>query len=129
MIISIDDFLDLRRSLPVVDVRSENEFAEGHVRDALNIAILNNSERAAVGTDYKQKGQAEAIKTGFRLVGPRFLEIINKAERVACGIRRIKARRIPIVSSAVARTVRRNSVSPRRLMTWMPRRAQASRSM
>ena len=85
MIISIDNFLDLRRSLPVVDVRSENEFAEGHVRDALNIAILNNSERAAVGTDYKQKGQAEAIKTGFRLVGPRFLEIINKAERVACG--------------------------------------------
>ena len=27
------------------------------------------------------KGQAEAIKTGFRLVGPRFLEIINHSER------------------------------------------------
>lgn len=83
MTVSIDEFLKLRQTLPVVDVRSENEFAEGHMRGALNIPILNNEERVAVGTDYKQKGQAEAIKTGFRLVGPRFLEIINQAESVA----------------------------------------------
>jgi tRNA 2-selenouridine synthase len=38
---------------------------------------LNNAERVAVGTDYKQKGQLEAIKTGFRLVGPRLLDIIE----------------------------------------------------
>lgn len=69
----------------MVDVRSEDEFAEGHVRGAFNIPILNNSERVEVGTDYKQKGQAEAIKTGFRLVGPRFLEIINKAEFIGAG--------------------------------------------
>lgn len=68
--------------MPVVDVRSENEFADGHMRGAVNIPILNNDERVAVGTDYKQKGQLEAIKTGFRLVGPRFLEIINRAEYV-----------------------------------------------
>ena len=85
MIVSIDDFLKLRESLPVVDVRSEGEFAEGHIRGAVNIPILNNSERAAVGTDYKQKGQAEAIKTGFRLVGPRFLEIINNVEYASGG--------------------------------------------
>lgn len=85
MIVSIDDFLKLRESLPVVDVRSEGEFADGHIRGALNIPMLNNSERAAVGTDYKQKGQAEAIKTGFRLVGPRFLEIINTAEYTSGG--------------------------------------------
>jgi len=71
--------------MSVVDVRSENEFAEGHVRGAINIPILKNDERVAVGTDYKQKGQLEAIKTGFRLVGPRFLEIINRAEHVASG--------------------------------------------
>ncbi len=81
--IPIDEFLKLRGSLPVVDVRSENEYGEGHIRGAVNIPILNNEERVAVGTDYKHKGQAEAIKTGFRLVGPRFLEIINYAERVA----------------------------------------------
>lgn len=83
--IPIADFLKLRESLPVVDVRSENEFAEGHIRGAVNIPILRNEERVAVGTDYKQKGQAEAIRTGFRLVGPRFLEIINQADQVAAG--------------------------------------------
>lgn len=35
-----------------------------------------------MGTDYKQKGQAEAIKTGFRLVGPRLLDIIQATEKV-----------------------------------------------
>ena len=85
MIIGIDDFLKLRADLPVVDVRSQREFAEGHIKDAVNIPLLNNEERIAVGTDYKIRGQAEAIKTGFRLVGPRFLEIINHAEAVTAG--------------------------------------------
>ncbi|HET9485912.1 MAG TPA: tRNA 2-selenouridine(34) synthase MnmH [Chryseosolibacter sp.] len=85
VIIPIEQFLTLRLKLPVVDVRSENEFLGGHIREAVNIPILNNEERVAVGTDYKQKGQAEAIKTGFRLVGPRFLEIVRCAEQVAAG--------------------------------------------
>lgn len=82
MAISIEEFLALRKSLSVVDVRSQGEFHEGHIRAAINIPLLNNEERIAVGTDYKQKGQHEAIKTGFRLVGPRLLDIINEAERV-----------------------------------------------
>jgi tRNA 2-selenouridine synthase len=83
MIISIDDFFTLRKALPVVDVRSEGEFSEGHIPQALNIPLLNNAERVAVGTDYKQKGQAEAIKTGFRLVGPRLIDLITETEQVA----------------------------------------------
>ena len=82
MVLPVDEFLKLRETLPVVDVRSEGEFAEGHIRSAINIPILNNSERVAVGTDYKQKGQAEAIRTGFRLVGPRLLDIIDQAKAV-----------------------------------------------
>jgi len=85
MIISIDDFLLLRKQLPVVDVRSPGEFHEGHIRNAINIPLLNNEERIQVGTDYKQKGQKEAIKTGFRLVGPRLLDIVTETERVAQG--------------------------------------------
>ncbi len=85
MIISIDDFLSLRQQLPVVDVRSQGEFQEGHIRNAINIPLLNNEERIEVGTDYKKKGQKEAIKTGFRLVGPRLLDIVNEAEHVALG--------------------------------------------
>lgn len=82
MLLSIEDFLKLRHTHPVVDVRSQGEFAEGHIRGAINIPILNNEERVAVGTDYKQKGQQEAVKTGFRLVGPRLLDIINETQQV-----------------------------------------------
>ena len=82
MIISLDDFFNLRTTLPVVDVRSEGEFETGHIKHAINIPLLNNTERIAVGTDYKQKGQYEAIKTGFRLVGPRLLGIIETTEKV-----------------------------------------------
>jgi len=83
MLLSIHDFLRLRHSHSVVDVRSQGEFSDGHIQEAINIPLLNNEERVAVGTDYKQKGQQEAIKTGFRLVGPRLLEIINETQRVA----------------------------------------------
>lgn len=83
MVVSIDEFLTLRKNLPVADVRSEGEYQSGHIQNAINIPLLNNQERVLVGTDYKQKGQLEAIKTGFRLVGPRLLDIINEAEKVA----------------------------------------------
>lgn len=83
MIVSVTDFLSLRHQLPVVDVRSEGEFDTGHIPQAINIPVLNNAERAEVGTDYKRKGQAEAIKTGFRLVEPRLAEIISNAKKVA----------------------------------------------
>lgn len=85
MIITIEDFLTLRKQLPVTDVRSEGEFAAGHIPGALNLPLLNNEERRAVGIDYKQKGQLEAIKTGFRLVGPRIIDIVNDAEGIAPG--------------------------------------------
>ncbi len=84
-VILLHDFLKLRETLPVVDVRSPLEFQQGHIRNAINIPLLNNDERIAVGTDYKQKGQVEAIKTGFRLVGPRLEEIIKETERISEG--------------------------------------------
>jgi tRNA 2-selenouridine synthase len=85
VILNIDDFFKLRQQLPVVDVRSEGEYAQGHIDQAINIPILNNAERVEVGTDYKQKGQLEAIKTGFRLVGPRIIDIVTSAEQAANG--------------------------------------------
>jgi tRNA 2-selenouridine synthase len=85
VILNIDDFFKLRQQLPVVDVRSEGEYAQGHIDQAINIPILNDAERVEVGTDYKQKGQLEAIKTGFRLVGPRIIDIVTSAEQTANG--------------------------------------------
>jgi tRNA 2-selenouridine synthase len=85
MPLSIREFLALRRDRAVVDVRSPGEYDEGHIRGAFNIPLLNNEERSAVGTAYKQQGQAEAIREGFRRVGPRLPEIIAETEKVAAG--------------------------------------------
>jgi tRNA 2-selenouridine synthase len=85
MSIPLSEFLACRNDFPVVDVRSENEFEQGHIPNAINIPLLKNEERVAVGTDYKQKGADIAIKTGLRLVGPRLVELVSEAERVAAG--------------------------------------------
>ena len=82
MIIDVEEFLSLRNQLPVVDVRSEGEYAQGHILHSVNIPILNNQERATVGTVYKQQGQAEAIRTGFRLVGPRLIDIVDATQKI-----------------------------------------------
>jgi tRNA 2-selenouridine synthase len=81
-VISIDEFFALRDHLPVIDVRSEGEFEHGHIPSAKNIPLLNNDERVIVGTTYKQQGQEEAIRAGFRLVGPRLEALVDTARAV-----------------------------------------------
>lgn len=82
VIIDFQEFLKLRQTLPVVDVRSENEFHSGNIGGAVNVPLLNNAERVVVGTAYKQRGQLEAIKEGFRLVGPRLHDIVEESMRI-----------------------------------------------
>jgi tRNA 2-selenouridine synthase len=54
--------------LPIIDVRAPVEFQEGSAPGSVNFPILNNEERAQVGTLYKQKGQEAAIALGNKLV-------------------------------------------------------------
>jgi tRNA 2-selenouridine synthase len=82
VLITIEEFLSLRRQLPAIDVRSEREYEEGHIPNAFNIPLLNNSERNIVGTIYKQQGQQEAIKMGFKLVGPRLADLIDSTRQI-----------------------------------------------
>ena len=51
-----------------IDVRSEGEFAEDHIPGAVNCPVLDNEERARVGTVYKQRSAFEAKKIGAALV-------------------------------------------------------------
>ena len=52
--LTLENFWTLREQLPLVDARSEGEFAQSHIPGAINIPILNNAERIQVGTLYKQ---------------------------------------------------------------------------
>lgn len=48
----------------IIDARSEDEYAEDHLPGAVNWPTLNNEERQAVGTTYKQVNAFEAKKRG-----------------------------------------------------------------
>jgi tRNA 2-selenouridine synthase len=50
-----------------IDARSEGEYAEDHLPGAVNWPTLNNEERKAVGTTYKQVNAFEAKKRGAAL--------------------------------------------------------------
>jgi tRNA 2-selenouridine synthase len=52
----------------IVDTRSPAEFAEDHVPGAISCPVLDNEERARVGTLYKQVSPYEAKKLGAALV-------------------------------------------------------------
>jgi tRNA 2-selenouridine synthase len=52
----------------VIDVRSPSEFALDHVPGALNCPVLDDEERARVGTMYKQVSPFDAKKEGAALV-------------------------------------------------------------
>lgn len=52
----------------IIDVRSEAEFAEDHIPGAINCPVLDDAERAHVGTIYKQVSPFEAKKIGAALV-------------------------------------------------------------
>jgi tRNA 2-selenouridine synthase len=52
----------------IIDVRSPGEFAEDHMPGALNLPVLDNGERARVGTIYVQEDPFLARKIGAALV-------------------------------------------------------------
>jgi tRNA 2-selenouridine synthase len=52
----------------VIDVRSPAEFALDHIPGAVNYPVLNNEERAIIGTLYKQESPFAAKKLGAALV-------------------------------------------------------------
>ncbi|MEI6815546.1 MAG: rhodanese-like domain-containing protein [Bacteroidota bacterium] len=81
--LGLDKFLSLAQSLCIIDVRSPGEFAQGHIPNAINLPLLNNDERAIIGTTYKQLGKEMAVIKGFELVGHKFSDYIIKAKELA----------------------------------------------
>ncbi len=67
-ITAADAIADLSRFDSVIDARSESEFAEDRLPGAVNWPSLSDSERAAIGTEYKQASPFEAKKRGAALV-------------------------------------------------------------
>jgi tRNA 2-selenouridine synthase len=70
-------FLELARSLPVIDVRSPKEFAQGHIPGAISIPLFTDEERAIVGTLYTKSGREASVLRGLELVGPKLASFVK----------------------------------------------------
>jgi tRNA 2-selenouridine synthase len=62
----------------VIDARAPGEFAEDHLPGAISLPVLDDEERARVGTLYKQVSVFEAKKLGASLVAKNIAHHIEK---------------------------------------------------
>ena len=62
----------------IIDARSPAEFAEDHLPGAINWPVLDDEERAIVGTLYKQVSPFEARKRGAAMVARRVAEHLDR---------------------------------------------------
>lgn len=69
---SSTDFTDFKHlflhDVPLIDVRAPIEFSQGAFPCSINLPLMMDDERAAVGTCYKTSGQHKAIELGHSLV-------------------------------------------------------------
>ena len=77
--ITVQELMKLPGRMPVLDVRTPDEFTKGHMPNAGNLPLFDNEERARVGTTYKQQGREAAILLGFDLAGPKWSGFIRQA--------------------------------------------------
>lgn len=82
-IISVSEFLEKGKHIPMVDVRTPSEFVQGHIPGAVNIPLFTDDERARVGLRYKQAGKEFAVQLGLEIVGPKLANYTKKVKQIA----------------------------------------------
>ena len=83
--ISVEEFLEKSRTIPVADVRTPAEYEKGHIPGAFLFPLFNNGERAEVGTLYVQEGRTAAVLKGLQLAGPRLEAMARRGLEIAGG--------------------------------------------
>ena len=77
----LDQVFDSKELLHLIDVRSPSEFAKGHIIGAHNIPLLDDDQRAEIGTLFKQDSPESAFKRGLDLVGPKMSHFVAAANQ------------------------------------------------
>src|SRR5258706_1121016 len=80
--IHIEQFLELAKEHPVIDVRSPGEYKHAHIPGAYSLPLFTDEERKAVGTAYKQESREQAIKIGLDFFGPKMKKMVEETESI-----------------------------------------------
>ncbi len=81
--IAVADFLTKSKAELIVDVRAPIEFFKGHLPNAINIPLFEDSERAEIGTLYKQQGKDTAVSRGLEIVSPKMTAFVNQIKTLS----------------------------------------------
>src|SRR6185436_7021356 len=80
--IHIEQFLELAKQNPVIDVRSPGEYRHAHIPNAYSLPLFTDEERKVVGTAYKQESREKAIKIGLSYFGHKMVNMVEEVERL-----------------------------------------------
>ena len=69
--ISIKNFLNLCKELPVLDVRSPGEYRHAHIPDSFTLPLFTDEQRKIIGTAYKQESRQAAVNYGLNYFSER----------------------------------------------------------
>jgi tRNA 2-selenouridine synthase len=75
--LSPEQFNDLKNKI-VVDARSPCEYVAESIPGAVNVPLLDDAERAEVGTMYKHQGEVAARRLALRIISPKIPEIVDE---------------------------------------------------
>jgi tRNA 2-selenouridine synthase len=78
--LTIEEFLQLAKRHPVLDVRSPGEYAHAHIPGAQSLPLFGDEERVVVGTAYKQQNREKAIKIGLDYFGVKMRPMVEEVE-------------------------------------------------
>ena len=80
--INIEQFLELAKHHPVIDVRSPGEYNHAHMPGAFSLPLFTDPERSEVGTAYKQQSREIAIKIGLDFFGLKMKKMVEEVESI-----------------------------------------------
>jgi len=78
--LGIQAFLNQSKGELLIDVRAPVEFFKGHIANAINVPLFEDSERAEIGTLYKQQGKDTAVNRGLEIVSPKMVGFVNEVK-------------------------------------------------
>ncbi|MBF8983035.1 tRNA 2-selenouridine(34) synthase MnmH [Lutibacter sp. B2] len=81
-VMTIEQALNKEKVL-FIDVRSQSEFEDGTIKGAINIPILDDEERALVGTIYKKESVDKATTEGLKYASSKLAKIYEKIKEYA----------------------------------------------
>lgn len=78
--ILIEEFLQLAKIHPILDVRSPGEYMHAQIPGAYSLPLFTDEERKVVGTAYKQQNRKIAIKIGLDYFGIKMRKMVEEVE-------------------------------------------------